>query len=123
MRQKLLPLDQVGGQGDLLRWYGEARVTFANLLGQPAPPKAANGPPPGATFGDLLSLAYASVVTSDTGVALSTAGEVADVLAEQERLQFLGQISPVWRPCSSAASWSAPGRPIGRGGHDLPVAF
>ena len=85
---KLLPLDQVGGPGDLLRWYGEARVKFANLLGQPAPPKAANGPPPGATFGDLLSLAYASVVTSNTGVALSTAGEVADVLAEQERLQW-----------------------------------
>ena len=85
---KLLPLDQVGEPEDLLRWYGEARVTFANLLGQPAPPKAANGPPPGATFGDLLSLAYASVVTSNTGVALSTAGEVADVLAEQERLQW-----------------------------------
>jgi tetratricopeptide (TPR) repeat protein len=85
---KLLPLDQVGGPKDLLRWYGEARVTFADLLGQPAPPETSHGPPTGTTFGDLLSLAYASVVTSNTGVALSTAGEVADVLAEQERLQW-----------------------------------
>ena len=85
---KLLPLDQVGGPEDLLRWYGEARVTFADLLGQPAPPKTGHGPPTGTTFGDLLSLAYASVVTSNTGAALSTAGEVADVLAEQERRQW-----------------------------------
>jgi tetratricopeptide (TPR) repeat protein len=85
---KLLPLDQVGGPEDLLRWYGEARVTFADLLGQPAPPKTGHGPPTGTTFGDLLALAYASVVTSDTGAALSTAGEVADVLAEQERRQW-----------------------------------
>jgi tetratricopeptide (TPR) repeat protein len=85
---KLLPLDRVGGPEDLLRWYGEARVIFADLLGQPAPPKTGHGPPTGTTFGDLLSLAYASVVTSNTGAALSTAGEVADVLAEQERRQW-----------------------------------
>jgi hypothetical protein len=68
--------------------YGEARVTFANLLGQLAPPKTTHGPPTGTKFGDLLSLAYASVVTSNTDAALSTAGEVADVLAQQERLQW-----------------------------------
>ncbi len=84
---KLLPLDQVGGPEDLLRWYREARVTFAELLGQP-PPKTTDGPPTGTKFGDLLSLAYASVVTSNTGAALSTAGEVADILAAQERLKW-----------------------------------
>jgi tetratricopeptide (TPR) repeat protein len=45
-------------------------------------------PPAGATFGDLLTLAYVGVVTSNAGAALSTAAEVAEVLAEEERRQW-----------------------------------
>jgi hypothetical protein len=60
-------------------------VTFAELLGRPEPPKAVHGPRAGTTFGDLLSLAYASVVTSNIAAALSTA---ADVLAHQERRRW-----------------------------------
>ena len=71
-----------------MRWYKEAGVTFADLLGRPTRPKADHGPPTGTTFGDLLSLAYAAVVTSNTGAQLSTTAEVADILAEQERRQW-----------------------------------
>jgi tetratricopeptide (TPR) repeat protein len=85
---KPLQVESVGGPEDLLRWYREAVVTFADLLGRPTQPKAAHGPPTGTTFGDLLSLAYTAVVTSNTGAALSTVAEVADVLAEQERRQW-----------------------------------
>ena len=47
-----------------------------------------HGPPADTTFGDLLSLAYASVVTTNAGAALSTAADVAEVLAEQERREW-----------------------------------
>lgn len=60
---KPLPLEPVGGPDDLDRWYREAVVTFADWLGRP-PPKDIHRSPTGTTFGDLLSLAYASVVTS-----------------------------------------------------------
>jgi hypothetical protein len=84
---KPLPLEPVGGPDDLDRWYREAVVTFADWLGRP-PPKDIHRSATGTTFGDLLSLAYASVVTSDTGAALSTGAEVATVLAEEERRQW-----------------------------------
>lgn len=77
----------MGGPDDLDRWYREAVVTFADWLGRP-PPKDIHRSATGTTFGDLLSLAYASVVTSDTGAALSTGAEVATVLAEEERRQW-----------------------------------
>jgi tetratricopeptide (TPR) repeat protein len=86
---KPLPLEPVGGPDDLLRWYRETIVTFTDLLGRPKP-QTIDGVPTGSTFGDLLSLAYASVVTSNTCPALSTAAEVAGVLAEEERRHWPG---------------------------------